>query len=500
MTIPLLVLCYNADMLQYKYAMRYLDPDVQDKLAKEDPEALEISSRLYQPWFKASIKLYPVTDEPLTVYHLIYTLLSCLCVYVSKGRVSRLFRKNPVILPGVKYSNGLEIPSLGSTYDVKQVTRYLGKRDTATTMYTDKIYPSFDDTLLIPSVEGIQRQDRKQRDRILNTYLQRSYERPFLERVMWKCFPQARKRLLRHVKSIVSLIEYYDIGCEVYKATGEVDGEILVAFMCEAKKYRTVLTSGMYEMLLACKYVPTSEGRRYIQSLILSAYCTEELSDTEFRPLSRYIQFLGMDRICELELYDTVRTRFPKSFYLIVNKPEQLLSFCPDHQELATQHPLWEPSLCYRAFQYLLVKYSSWYPYFGEPLLSDTLYTKRSNSKETKEIYNKADFLIRHMPKPTRLGRDVVGCSLLLICLVKWPTLSAPEEIVYDCIRWPLCPTIRYGPKSPVLYAKVLLDMGKAHPEELIQTVEGVYVSSMNIERIVEFLEYVRYRITMKKD
>ena len=409
-------------------------------------------------------------------------------------RIITIIPKEPPLRPGTKYGDALYIPALeeGKIYDVKQITRYLGKRNTAATIFTSLPLLKYNQNLCTPSIQGIMGQSRKQRERILKAYLSRKHEIPYLEDTMWHCFPTARKTLLQAAISMRVLFSYLSAMYRGYKPNGNIDGELYITYLdrsLDLGALEQLNSSETAHVLLTCKRKLISQ--RIMGALIYRAEYKEEMSDTEFRPLSRYIQFLGMDRIIELNMYEKIRRLFCKSFYLIINKPEQLLDLSLDYLEQCIKHPLWDQFLYLRAFQLLLSKHKEWYPDFfhhhGKP-------PKPEARKETKELYSKADFLIRHMPKPTILGKDVIGCPLLLICLVKWPSLSIPAELVRECISRPvrLYSTIEYGPKSPVLYANILVRMGGLSSSSLIQTIESTELDTSS-PRVKDFLDHLSF-------
>ena len=209
------------------------------------------------------------------------------------------------------------------------------------------------------------------------------------------------------------------------------------------------------------------------------------LEATSFTSLALYLQFLGMDKILELGLHDIVCRYFVKTYFMLVNRPEQLLNLCPRYLGQCSQHSLWESSLCVKAFYQLLDTYSWWTP--GAKVTANAkelLYTN-------KEIYGKADFLLRSIRHPLILDETVTVCPLLLICLVKWPTLSALKSSIrsFLCSSSLYYRAIKYGPKPPKLYVDVLLR--GATPVELMNTIYYIFTPHIN-RRVEELLVYLR--------
>src|ERR1019366_1873986 len=340
MAIPMLIACFNHRLIDIEQLARAF-------CSVAVPILHDVRSTL--------------TDAPLEPKTLLPGLLHTIL------GIGKPLLPTPLIEAGRDYNGEVLIPTARECafYDVKAVTKHLGKTNIATHIFVSRWYIAACERI-IPSIVGIKSQSRKKRDLILKGYLRGYRKTAFLCTEMWECFPKARKALIERAGSPEHFHGFFYCECMNYRATGMVDGPIIMAYLrvranTDYKDNNVLLA---IDMLLSSKYVPTTIDSDVLQFIVTNNRrdLVEKMEDTTFTPIALYIQFLGMDKILELGIHDAVRKNLVKTYFMLVNKPEQLLTLCPDHLELCSKHPLWEKHLCVPAFYTLLDTYKWWTP------------------------------------------------------------------------------------------------------------------------------------------
>ena len=493
LSIPMLVACYNHSLSDHSLLVSKDLHSLYDTITLDnyimktciDTTPHEQVYWEYRESARRIIRRTKLTDEPLRTVHLLLSVVSTLLRTIALGWAVDGYRMTRFLHPGDSYGGEVFVPvAIDNTqYDAKQVTKHLGK-----TMMGTKCFFQINTTDVQPSVMGIKAQSRKRRDAFLKLYLSRTYKYLYLEEEMWECFPKAHVALLKQASSVEKLETYFECLCNHYEATGQVEGKAVITYVdhlrCVGRWVSISECKRILDLLFVAKYVPSTEDASSIALLFEHSVNRDSASP--------YITFLGMDKIAELELAHRVAQLYPDTYYEMVTRSEQLLLLCPEHLNKCSKHPLWKNSHCLRVFYDLLKCNSYWHPGGSRP------------SKETKELYGKADFLLRSIGHSLQLDATTTPCSLLLICLVKWPTLSVPVEVIRRFVSLYIhafLNTLIRGPKAVELYGDVLLRA--ITPQQLLDILKEYsrgYTDENNVNRINHLVNYLHTKLLLRSN